>query len=187
MSWGYQPRSVGTEWNPATKNLVRGAWPVCGEADHGLVAGIEAGRTVLFDDPLFGLFAFGGKATRGEKTISVIPHDGARQRFSAVIGAKRVHLSLDRDGFAKDQPLEMSTELDTLNFSLENRGTDAHIATLRIEGLPQGSYTLAVNRDIEPPSLVAEGGVLVVPVKMAAGSTTLATVQPIGKGKALRP
>ena len=61
MSWGFQPRQVGTEWNPATRDLPRGAWPVCGEADHGLVAGIEAACTVLCDDPLFGLLAYGGE------------------------------------------------------------------------------------------------------------------------------
>ena len=52
MSWGFQPRQVGSEWNPATRDLPRGAWPVCGEGDHGLVGAIEAARTVLFDELL---------------------------------------------------------------------------------------------------------------------------------------
>ena len=53
MSWGFQPRQVGTEWNPVIRDLPRGGWPVCGHADHGLVAGIEAAYTLLADDPLF--------------------------------------------------------------------------------------------------------------------------------------
>jgi hypothetical protein len=102
MSWGFQPRQVGTEWNPATRDLPRGAWPVCGEADHGLVAGIEAACTVLFEDPIFGLIAMGGEVTQTNDPISVLPRDGVRQRFHAVLGGQRLHLALDRDGFAAE-------------------------------------------------------------------------------------
>ena len=144
MSWGFQPRQVGTEWNPATRDLPRGAWPVCGEADHGLVAGIEAASTVLFDDPLFGLIAFGGEVTQTNASIGVIPRDGVRQRFHAVLGGRRLHLALDRDGFAAEQPIQVSRALDRLAFTLESRAPAPHEATLAIEGLPPGRYSATV-------------------------------------------
>jgi len=55
------------------RDLPRGAWPVCGEIDHGLAAGIEAACTVLFDDPIFGWTAYGGEVHEGGKEIKVIP------------------------------------------------------------------------------------------------------------------
>lgn len=150
MSWGFQPRQVGTEWNPATRDLPRGAWPVCGEADHGLVAGIEAASTVLFDDPLFGLVAFGGEVTSTNTLISVIPRDGVRQRLHAVLGDRRLHLALDRDGFAAEQSLQVSRALDRLAFTLESRAPAPHEATLTIEGLPPGQYSAAAGAVVRP-------------------------------------
>ena len=163
MSWGFQPRQVGTEWNPATRDLPRGAWPVCGEADHGLVAAIETARTILFDDPLFGLTAYGGTIVRGGRHPAVIPRDGVRQRFSAVLGATRVHLELDRDGFAAEQPVEIERNFRRLRFTLENRGGTTHRTTLRVRGLPPGRYeanfrgvTVPLGADTAPGSLRLE-------------------------------
>jgi hypothetical protein len=150
MSWGFQPRQVGTEWNPATRDLPRGAWPVCGEADHGLVAGIEAASTVLFDDPLFGLIAFGGEVTQTNALIGVLPRDGVRQRFQAVLGGRRLHLAPERDGFAAEQPLQVSRALDRLAFTLESRAPARHEAVLTVEGLPPGRYSAAVGAIVRP-------------------------------------
>jgi len=150
MSWGFQPRQVGTEWNPATRDLPRGAWPVCGEADHGLVAGIEAASTVLFDDPLFGMIAFGGEVAQTDGSIGVVPRDGVRQRFHAAIGARRLHLAMDRDGFAAEQPIRVSRTLDRVEFTIESRAPARHEATLAIEGPPPGQYAATVGAIIRP-------------------------------------
>ncbi len=147
MSWGFQPRQVGTEWNPATRDLPRGAWPVCGEADHGLVAGIEAASTVLFDDPLFGLIVFGGEVRGTNDPIAVVPRDGVRQRFHAVFGERRLHLTLDRGGFAAERPIQVSRGMDRLSFTLESRGSSQHEATLAIEGPPPGLYSATASAD----------------------------------------
>ncbi|MCX6875644.1 MAG: DUF5695 domain-containing protein [Verrucomicrobia bacterium] len=172
MSWGFQPRRVGTEWNPATKDLPRGAWPVCGEADHGLVAGIEAARTVLFDDPLFGLIAYGGDFARMGDTLAVIPRDGVRQRFSAVLGTARLHLELERDGFAAGRPLELSPGMDDLRFTVENRGVAAHRSLLRVEGLPPGSYAVAVDGGNPPAALVTSGPPIIISIGVSDDATT---------------
>jgi len=177
MSWGYQPRSIGAEWNPATRDLPRGAWPICGEADHGLVAGIEAACTVLFDDPLFGPFAFGGEVKLEDSVFRVIPFDGVRQRFSAVLGPKRLHLSLDRDGFAKDQAVDVAAGMDSVRFTLENRGVSAHTTNLRVEGLPQGSYVVTVNGKKEPNPLLATSAGVVVPILVSAGPSAQVMIQ----------
>ncbi|MDQ1257392.1 MAG: hypothetical protein QG656_1996 [Candidatus Hydrogenedentes bacterium] len=183
MSWGFQPRSIGTEWNPATKDLPRGAWPVCGEADHGLVAGIEAACTILFEDPVFGPFAFGGEVKLKDNTYHVIPHDGVCQRFRAVLGSKRLYLSLNQNGFAKDQALEMAAGLDSLRFTLENRGISAHTTNLRIEGLPQGSYIININGKSEPAPLFVTDSDVSVPIHLPTGSPVQVTIQPAKGGR----
>ena len=175
MSWGFQPRQVGTEWNPATHDLPRGAWPVCGEADHGLVAGIEAACTVLFDDPLFGLLAYGGEATRRGGTISVIPRDGVRQRLSALLGNRKLHLALDRDGFARDQAVELDLGRNLIRFTLENRGGGPHTARLQIDGLPKGSYVLQVNGQT---SSIAASASTAVTIPVDRGPTTRVFLRP---------
>ena len=172
MSWGFQPRRVGSEWNPATRDLPRGAWPVCGEADHGLVAGIGAARTVLFDDPLFGLFAYGGDCVRTRDVISVIPRDGVRQRFSALLGKTRLPLEWERDCFAADTAMELTAGLDVVRFSVENRSGGEHVSQLRVEGLPPGTYALAVGGENPAAWLVSSGLPILVPIQVSATATT---------------
>lgn len=140
VGWGFQPRQVGSEWNRAMEDLPRGAWPVCGEIDHGLVAGIEAARAVLFDDPVFGPMAFGGEAVQHGTAMAIIPLDGVRQRFSGVWDAIRIHVELDRDGFAEGVPIQVARDGSTLRFCLESRAPTAHTARIRVEGLPEGMY-----------------------------------------------
>lgn len=147
MSWGFQPRQVGTEWCPTIRDLPRGAWPVCGEVDHGLVAGIESACTVLFDDPLFGMIAYGGEARERGNEIRVIPRDGVRQRFEVVTGDRRLRLSLDRDGFAREKPIMLSRQMNEFAFTLESRSPQSHETALTIAGLPVGNYVARAGGD----------------------------------------
>ena len=111
-------------------------------------------------------------------TALVIPRDGVRQRFSAVLGKRRLHLALDRDGFARDQALEFDTARNLIRFTLENRGGSPHTTQLRIEGLPAGSYTLHVNGQIQTTALLSTGASLDVLIPVDSGPTTRVLVQP---------
>ena len=175
-SWGFQPRHVGSEWYIPMRDLPRGAWPVCGEVDHGLVAGIEAASTVVFDDPLFGLIAFGGEVTQTNQAIAVIPRDGVRQRLHAVIGGRRLHLALDRDGFAAGQPLRLTPTLDRFAFMLESRAPAPHAVTLTIEGLPPGRYSATVGAVVRP-FLVEEGRMARIELPLASNQPASVQIQ----------
>jgi hypothetical protein len=178
MSWGFQPRRAGTEWNPATHDLPRGAWPVCGEADHGLVAGIEAACTILCDDPLFGLLAYGGEAREEADQIQVVPRDGVRQRFHALLGGRRLHLTLERDGFAAEQPIAVGRELNRLSFTLEGRAPQSHEATLVVEGLPVGDYVAALGTTKRPFHVTA-GGVAKLLLAVPGGQPLAVRLEPV--------
>lgn len=178
MGWGFQPRQVGTEWNPATKDLPRGAWPVCGEVDHGLVTGIEAARTVLFDDPVFGLMAFGGEVLEKGKTVVVIPRDGVQQRFSVLLNGRRLHIELDRDGFAAGQQLRVGRDLKSFSFTLENRGDRAGVHETKIDftGLPAGRYVSKSAKGLQN-IVVAGDGRLSLGVELGSHPTETVELQ----------
>jgi hypothetical protein len=175
MSWGFQPRRVGDEWNPAMRDLPRGAWPVCGEADHGLVAGIEAACTILCEDPVFGLVALGGEVTGQGRRIGVIPRDGVRQRFHALLGSKRLHLALDRDGFCSEKTVAVARDFSRLEFVVENRGGKLHTSCLTAEGLPEGDYQLQFGARTRLVS-VSAGRAASFPIEVGDAPQTAVTI-----------
>ena len=77
--------------------------------------------------------------------MRVIPRDGLRVRFHVVRDAQRLHMVLDHDGFAKEQPIVVSDDLSRVQFVLENRTGRAHETGLTLAGLPAGQYNVSVD------------------------------------------
>jgi hypothetical protein len=143
-AWGFMPQKLGDEWNPACRPIPRGPWPVDGEIDHGLTAGIEAAATIVVDDPLFGLFAYGGTLTCEGNEVRVLARDGVRRRIHLLWDRARVHLELARDRFAAEICITATRDFRRLAFALENAAGTAHTTTLTLEGLPTGAYALRI-------------------------------------------
>jgi len=139
---GFEPRPWGRAWL-GNKEMGRGSWWYSGEIDLGYSGALRSAATVVVDDPIFGLFAYGGDISREKNFTKVIPKDGLRARFHIVRGTQRVHLLLARDGFAKDKPVSFDDALTTLRFTLENRAAANHDTVVRIAGLPPGVYEAA--------------------------------------------
>jgi hypothetical protein len=140
---GFMPEPLGRAW--IGKTMARGAWYYSAEEDVGYCAAIRTHATILAQDPIFGDVAYGGEVTRDGKTFKVIPRDGLRVRFHVVRGDMRVHLILDHDGFAKEQPIVVAEDLSRIQFTLENRTGGAHTTGLSIAGLPAGEYVVTVD------------------------------------------
>jgi hypothetical protein len=121
----------------------RGSWWYSGEIDLGYSGALRSAATVVVDDPIFGLFAYGGDISHVKNLTRVIPKDGLRARFHIVRGPQRVHILLARDGFAKDKPVSFDDALTTIRFTLENRAWANHETILRVAGLPAGTYEAA--------------------------------------------
>jgi hypothetical protein len=83
--------------------------------------------------------------TREGASVRVIPRDGLRVRLHVMRDSQRLHLELDHDGFAAEQPVVIGDGLDRLQFVLENRSGGAHETGLWIAGLPDGNYELSVD------------------------------------------
>ena len=136
---GFEPRPWGRAWL-GNKELGRGSWWYSGEIDLGYNAALRSAATIVVDDPIFGSYAYGATIVRAKNLTEVIPKDGLRARFHIVRSKQRVHILLDRDGFAKDKPVSFDDALAVIRFTLENRSRESHDVPIRIAGLPSGIY-----------------------------------------------
>jgi hypothetical protein len=113
---------------------------------------LRMSATVLTHDPIFDWIAYGGTLTTEKNKLSIVPRDGLRQRFDAILAGgknqtspQRLKIQLDRDGFAAEQKIVTDKSLDKIAFTLENRTRDAHTTGLWLS-LPAGSsYSVLQN------------------------------------------
>jgi hypothetical protein len=140
---GFMPEASGRAW--IGKTMRRGAWYYSAEEDVGYCGALRAHATIVTRDPVFGEFAYGGILARSAGAVSVVPRDGLRVRFHVIRGDQRLHMELEQDGFAKDQPVVVSDGLDRVSFTVENRSGGAHEAGLWLAGLPAATYSITVN------------------------------------------
>jgi hypothetical protein len=142
--WQFQSAKWGPAW--MGEDVPRGPWRYDGEIDLGFGGALRAAATVLTCDPVFGWIAYGGSLSAGGDGLAVVPRDGLRQRFAALLpdprlpwaGVRRLKLELDRDGFAAGHEIVTDRQLNSIAFDVENRGGDAHTVCLRLS-LPAGA------------------------------------------------
>jgi hypothetical protein len=140
---GFMPEALGRAW--IGKTMARGAWYYSAEEDVGYVGALRTHATIVATDPTFGEIAYGGILTREGHAVRVIPRDGLRVRFHVVRNDQRLHVTLDRDGFAKEAPVIVRDDLSRIEFTLENRAGGAHRTGLTVAGLPPGRYDVVVD------------------------------------------
>jgi hypothetical protein len=169
---GFMPEPGGRAW--IGKTMTRGAWHYSAEEDVGYCGALRTHATIVARDPVFGEFAYGGVLTRAGATVSVVPRDGLRVRFHVVRGEQRLHMELERDGFAKEQPVVVSDALDRVAFTLENRGGGAHESVLWIAGLPEGRYAVTAGGRKE---MEVQGGATKTSVALPVGASGTTRVE----------
>jgi hypothetical protein len=152
---GFEPRPWGHAWL-GNKEMGRGSWWYSGEIDLGFSGALRSAATVVSEDPIFGLFAYGGDLVHKKNLIEVIPKDGLRARFHVVRGSQKLHILLSRDGFKKDQPIVFADDLGLVRFTLENRAETSHETIVEIAGLPAGTYQ-AKAQNQTPQQFVIKG------------------------------
>jgi Family of unknown function (DUF5695) len=140
---GFMPDPMGRAW--IGKEMRRGAWYYSAEEDVGYAGALRNNATIVVRDPVFGEFAYGGMLARDGRTVKVVPRDGLRVRFHVIRDSQRLHLTLDHDGFAKEQPVVVADDLSRVEFVLENRTGRAHQTGLMLAGLPAGQYLVSVD------------------------------------------
>lgn len=139
IGWAFKPEKNGPIWLQG-RTLDRGIWYYNGEIDLGLCGALRAARSVVVDDPVFGLFGFGCDVELNGNTYAVVPKDGLREWL--VMHNLDLELSLDRDSFAAGESVVISRERDAIGFTLENERPTAHTTTLKVSGLAVGEYAV---------------------------------------------
>lgn len=147
--WQFMSSKVGSVWigssYPGGVMEPRGPWHYDGEIDLGFGGALRMAATVLTRDPIFDWFAYGGALTIKKDELRIVPRDGLRQRFDAVLADPknpkapvRFKMEFDRDGFAAEKSIVTDKSLKKIAFTLENRTGDEHTAELLLS-LPSGS------------------------------------------------
>jgi hypothetical protein len=148
--WQFTSARAGSAWMgssfPGGAMEPRGPWHYDGEIDLGFGGALRMAATIVTRDPIFDWIAYGGTLTVKGDALSVIPRDGLRQRFAAIIAdprdpkrnVRRFKLELDRDGFSPDQNIVTDKSLRKVAFTLENRTGDEHTTGLWLS-LPDGT------------------------------------------------
>jgi hypothetical protein len=126
----------------------RGAWYYSAEENLGYCGAIRSAATFLADDPIFGRFCYGGTWQQPGGTNQVVPLDGVRKRFHALLATSSLDLVLNVDRFAASQPIAMKDDLSLASFQIESGNPNAHNETLRLTVSVTGTYTISNNHGL---------------------------------------
>ncbi len=117
---GFEPLAWARGWNG--KWIPRGCWNYSSEQDVGYCGAVRTAATIVAEDPIFGLVAFGGKLEEKEGRIEVIPRDGLRVRFHYVKDAgTRLHFEFQQGRLAKERPVMLAPDLSEIRMLTESR------------------------------------------------------------------
>jgi hypothetical protein len=148
--WQFMSSKVGSAWMgssyPGGVMEPRGPWHYDGEIDLGFGGTLRMAATVLTRDRVFDWVAYGGALKVEKNNLSIVPRDGLRQRFYAILSdlknskapVRRFKVELERDGFAAGKDIVTDKSLNKVAFMLENRSGDEHTTELLL-ALPGGS------------------------------------------------
>ena len=139
--WAFEPQKFSANW--LQKKQGRGPWVYDGEIDLGYAGATRAAATIVVDDPVFGLMAYGGDLKFKKDTLSVTPKDGLRIRFFDRSNKSKLAIVFNRDGFAENLPILLGKGY--VSFTIENRTLNMHETAVQISGLPNGNYDLFVS------------------------------------------
>jgi len=79
--WGINAAKYGSTWIPQNHLQACGLWPCDGEINSGFSGAFRSAATVVVDDPIFGLFAYGGVVSNRGDAIETACRNGLRQRL----------------------------------------------------------------------------------------------------------
>lgn len=170
--WAFEPQKYAVSW--IQKPQGRGPWFYDGEIDLGFGGATRMASTIVTNDPIFGMVAYGGDLKQTNELIQVVPKDGMRRRLYYRNGNKKIDIELNRDGFAKDKPVTIELSGKSLEFILENRTKDVHQTQVSIKGL-EGNYEVKVNgKQVQRRSFKTGESFVIIPV--AANRMTTMTL-----------
>ncbi|WP_295122523.1 DUF5695 domain-containing protein [uncultured Chitinophaga sp.] len=135
--WAFEPQQRARTW--IRKEQGRGPWFYDGEIDLGYGGATRAAATIVTNDPVFGLVAYGGTLRAFKDSLQIVPHDGLRNRLYCRHAAP-LDITLNRDRFEK-----LTIGKNFVNATLTHAVITAHTTVITLSGLPAGKYNVQVN------------------------------------------
>ena len=168
---GFEPSPINNTWL-AGQPMHRGAWYYGAEQDVGFCGAMRGAASALADDPIFGRIAYLGTWQQVTNTSQVIPQDGVRRRFHAMLNSSTLHLVLDNDRFAAGQPIVCTDDQSYTSFQIESEVPSTHTATLHLTVSVPGSYTVSNNHGLVMTTNLVAGqeAVLSLPIDATASA-----------------
>jgi hypothetical protein len=175
--WAFEPQKYATPW--IQKPQGRGPWFYDGEIDLGFGGATRAAATVVTNDPIFGMVAYGGQLTAKNNLLYVIPKDGLRKKIYYRNGDQKIDIELIRDGFKSNEAVVIDPTGRTLQLTIENRTADAHELPILLKGL-KGTYEI---KSAGKPArkIILNGEASSVNVSVAAGSSSAISLTRVAK------
>ncbi len=142
---GFEPAASGMTWLGQPHH--RGPWYYSSETDLGYCGALRTAATIVADDPVFGRFCFGGEMRDEKALLHIVPRDGVRRRLHLRTAGQQIDFELTGARFAKEQPIEWSTDQQRFVFTLETETTTDGEVQLRVEGLPARGYKIICGQE----------------------------------------
>ena len=167
---GFEPSPYNSTWLGG-QPMHRGAWYYSAEENLGFCGAIRSAATILADDTIFGRFCYGGTWQQPGGTNQVVPLDGVRKRFHAMLNTSTLHLVLNGDRFAVSQPIALKDDLSLTSFQIESGNPSAHNESLHLTVSISGTYTISNNHGVVTTLSLVAGQETVVSLPVDAGAT----------------
>lgn len=172
IGWAFKPEKNGPIWLQG-RNLDRGIWYYNGEIDLGLCGALRMAKSIVMNDPVFGLVGLGCDVVLNGNNYEVVLKDGLREWL--VMHDLDIELQLNRDAFAAGETVLISQNKDAIDFTLENERPSAHTTTLNVSGLVIGSYAVQVG-GVNQGTVTVTDPTATVQVELNIGTSSSYTV-----------
>jgi hypothetical protein len=167
---GFEPAPLRNTWLGG-QPMHRGAWYHAAEQEVGFCGAIRGAASALADDPIFGRVAYLGTWQNVTNTNHLIPQDGVRRRFHAMLNTSKLHVILDQDRFAANQPIICTDDQSYTAFQMESDVTSPHNATLHFTVSSNGLYTVSNNYGLITTTNLVAGKEAVITLPVDASAT----------------
>ncbi len=171
-SWQYQSEKGSTEYS-YIPNL-NGWWGWSGESALGFWGGLKTAAVNIVDDKVFGTYAYGGDITVVNGTTRITPQDGVRQRLTMFNKNK---FAMDIEG-AKYRAATISSDLRTVEVTLENTTANSYSPSISLTRLPAGNYQVLVDGQ-RTQTLTTDGTTAALSLTGLNGTTNTIKIQPV--------
>jgi hypothetical protein len=134
---------------------------------------VRSAATILADDPIFGRFCFGGTMQTNGSAMEIVPLDGIRRRFHALLTNGTLHVILDADRFASNQPIVLNSDLSGITLQIESDNPGGHVVPLHLSASVAESYSIVANAVVVASGTLAAGQdtIIELPVQANANLT----------------